>query len=61
VGGTTGEGGEVSYEKQLREIGSNLPVGLYQAVVLHDPDCPKLYGMECKCQPDIEIINVPWK
>ena len=31
--------------------------GIFELQVMHDDDCPKLRGGECRCDPDVRIID----
>jgi hypothetical protein len=34
------------------------PPGLYFARVAHDDDCPALRGRECRCEPEVSIVEI---
>jgi len=44
--------------EEITESGALVPGRQYVVHAYHDPECPFLLGGECRCAPDIEVVEL---
>ena len=48
---------EQPYVRPLRDLVDVQPGELRLVTIYHDTGCPRLRGVRCTCQPEIELLN----